>query len=108
MEEELKREYCGLDLAKLNPKSKKIKVCNGRDYYSRFSYKELLERNGHLPFLKKVKDDNPELKDIHLGILIRWLYRGMTLEQAVAKAKKSFGIEENFKRRCQIRGFSGL
>lgn len=82
-----KREYCGFDLARINPKSWKLGVCNGRDYYSNISYKTLIERNSHLPFFAELKEYCPEFTDQQIGSVIRWLYRGMKLYDAVEKVE---------------------
>lgn len=48
-------EYCGIKLANLDKYNPKIKVCNGHDFYSCITYKNLIEENKHLPFFKIVK-----------------------------------------------------
>lgn len=102
-----KVEYCGIDLASLDKKRPKIKVCGGYDFYSSFSYKVLIEKNKHLPFMNKVKEEYPFLGDKDLGSLIRWLYRGMTLEQAINKVVFDFNRIMNFVERAEIRKVNG-
>lgn len=94
--EKIKREYCGIDLAKLNKKKPKINVCNNRDFYSSFTYKTLIEQNKHLPFFKRIKNEFHYFNDKQIGVAIRWLYRGMTFDEAMNKASYEYEKQQRF------------
>lgn len=61
------------------------RVCNGYDELSKYSYKVLIEKHKHLTFYKKIEKRYPP-KD--RGSIIRWLYRGLSMEQAIQKMEK--------------------
>ena len=85
-------EYCGIELANLKGRHlKKIKVCEGRDYLSSIRYKELIEKNKHLPFFEEIEEYKPEFQ----GVIIRWLYRGLPLSDTLIKVD---GIIKDSKR----------
>jgi len=97
-------EYCGTKLSEIKD-LKKIYVCNGNDYLSQISAKELVKKNKHLPFYKNLR------KGISIkmqGVLIRWLYRGLPFDRALDKIEgliaenKSRAIKYNMKKRNKI------
>lgn len=80
----MERFYCGVDkdLENFTLKDvKKVKVCDGRDELSSVKYSELIEKHKHLPFYEVLKVYKPQDR----GSIIRWLYRGLTLKQALIK-----------------------
>jgi len=84
--------FCNTDkeASELNTKELfKIKVCNGWDNLSYISYKVLNKEHKHLPFFNKI---NKRFMPKDCGTIIRWLYRGLTLEQAIKKVNNSIKV----------------
>lgn len=67
-----------------------IRVCGGYDSLSCIKSKQLIEDNRHLKFYKLIS----EYRIIDQGSVIRWLYRGLTLEQALAKVNHQIQVRE--------------
>ncbi len=86
--------YCGVELSSLDKYNPSVKVCNGHDFYSSISYKKLIENNKHLPFYSFIKENYSFFHDQQIGILIRWLYRGLTLELAIRKVRNDYEITQ--------------
>ena len=86
-------EYCGQELNEVG-KQYSAKVCNGRDFYSSIAYKKLIADNKHLPFFEPTQKKN-YFTDPEMGILIRWLYRGMTLKLAIWKVREQKVVANN-------------
>ena len=66
-----------------------VRVCDGYDDLSKVTYKELIEEHKKLPFYKKI---NTRYGPKDRGTIIRWLYRGLSLEQALQKIDKQRDI----------------
>ena len=96
-------EYCGIDLAKLDKYNPKIKVCSGYDFYSSITYKELIEKNKHLAFYKVIENKYKFLTKQEIGSLIRWLYRGLSLEKATNKVIKDHKKAQSYIRNPKSR-----
>lgn len=80
--------YCNSDkeAPQLNVKEVyQVRVCDGYDDLSKINYKSLIEEHKDLPFYKKIEKRYPP-KD--RGTIIRWLYRGLSMEQALQKIEK--------------------
>ncbi len=87
--------YCNSEKEpkKLNYKdiTRLIKVCDGYDDLSEVKYNELIENTKHLDFYKYIDRYHPQDQ----GSLIRWLYRGLSLNQAIAKIE--YKLENSFR-----------
>jgi len=80
--------FCNSDKEAIDLNIKELyqpKVCDGYDELSKINYKVLIEKHKHLPFYKKIAKRYPP-KD--RGSIIRWLYRGLSMEQALQKIEK--------------------
>lgn len=71
---------------------KTIKVCNGYDSLSKFNYHKLIDDNKHLKFFNKIKN----YQDKDKGVIIRWLYRGLSLQQSIDKMDQEIQRREKF------------
>ena len=79
--------YCGVDKEPedlLHEDILDLKVCDRHDTLSNMSYSVLIETHKHLAFYGKIK----HLPKINKGVFIRWLYRGLSFNQAKIKVNK--------------------
>lgn len=96
--------YCGTpktpDELTLNEVKSTIKVCNGYDDLSKINCHKLVEDNKDLEFMKMIR----KYPVTYQGKLIRWLYRGLSLYQAIYKIECD--MRNNFFFRRKYTGWS--
>ena len=68
-----------------------IKVCHGYDDLSKVYYKTLINESKDLDFYQHIKHYQPKEQ----GSIIRWLYRGLSLRQALLKTENQINIVSN-------------
>ena len=75
-----------------------LKVCNKYDNMSSVPYTRLIEESKDLNFYKHIKHYNPKDQ----GTIIRWLYRGLSLHQALLKIESQLELNCKFAKIWQV------